>query len=134
MANEQSAKVNQSVNVGGITIGGTVCTVTGDTVLVFQKAFPIGADVEADVNLIDVSRVTMVAIEASKDCDVYTNAASGGSPDDHLVLKANQPLIWKTDDPAGSLFLTVDVTKIYVTNTAALVLKIAAVQDTTPVL
>ena len=134
MANEQTAKVNKSVNVGGITIGGTIGTVTGDTIITFQKAFPIGTNVEADVNLIDVSRVTLVAIESNKDCDVYTNAASGGSPDDHLVLKANQPLIWQTNDPAGSLFLTEDVTKVYVTNVAALVLKIGVVQDTTPVL
>lgn len=132
MANEQTARVSKSVSIGGITIGGIVASVVGDTAIVFQKAFPIGTNVEADVNLIDVSRVTIAAIESSTDCTVLTN--STGSPDDTLTLKANQPLIWRTNDPAGALFLTVDVTKIYVTNAAATVIKLAVLQDTTPVI
>jgi hypothetical protein len=132
MAGEPTARITKSAIIGGLTIGGTVATVSADTIIAFQKTFPIGTNVEADINLIVVANAVLLSIESSADATVKTN--STGSPTDTLNLKAGQPLIWQTNDPAGAKFLSGDVTKIYVTNTAVTTLKIGVLQDTTPVL
>src|SRR5712691_672558 len=114
MANEQSSRVTRSLVVGTLTIGGTVQTVLTDAVVTVQKTVPIGANSRFDLAL-DLSTVQAMAIEVDNDCDVYTNAASTGSPQDHLVLKAKQPLIWAVGDPAALQFLSDDITAFYVT-------------------
>jgi hypothetical protein len=131
MANEQSTKVNRSVTIGGVSIGGTVQTVTTDLVTAFQKTIPTGTNTEVDIT-VDISTCKVMAIEADNDCTVKTNSTS--APDDTLALKARQPLIWADGDPSGLQFLTADVTKFYVTTTTATLLKFGSASDSTPVL
>jgi hypothetical protein len=133
MANEMTANVNRSLKVGALTIGGTVQNVLHDGVVNFSKTIPAGTNAEIDIS-VDVSTVLAMAIEGDNDCDIYTNAVSSGSYDDHLVLKAKQPLIWATGDPASLQFFTTDVTKLYVTCAAPTLLKFGAALDSTPVL
>jgi hypothetical protein len=138
MANEQSSRVNRSLAVGTLTIGGTVQTVLTDAVVTVQKTVPIGANSRFDVAL-DLTTVQAMAIEVDNDCDVYTNDVSSGSPDDHLVLKAKQPLIWATGDPATLKFLAGDdsthkVTAFYITTALPTLFKFGAAIDSTPVL
>jgi hypothetical protein len=133
MANEQSNRVTKTATIAGMTIGGTVQTVLADAAVTFSKTISIGIDRRVDIT-VDVSAVQLMAIEADNDCDVYTNAIAGGAYDDHLVLKARQPLIWATGDPADLKWLTEDVTALYVTATVATLLKFAAAIDSTPVL
>lgn len=132
MAGEPTGRITKSAIIGGLTIGGTVSTVAADTFVGGSKTFPIGTNVEWDLNLIDISQIVLVAIEASTDTTVKTN--SSGSPTDTLSLKANVPLIWQTGDPAGQMFLSGDATKFYITNAAVSTVKFAALMDTTPVL
>lgn len=133
MAGEAKAKVSQSFTAGGITVGGTQLTIdNGDFQIGFQKTLPAGANVEVDVT-VDVSTILGFGIEASQDCDVYTNLPSTGSFVDHLVLKKNELLFWKSTN-TNAFFLTADVTKFYVTTTQDTVLKFAYAADSTPVL
>src|SRR5690349_9491926 len=138
MANEQSNKVTKTATIAGLSIGGTVQTVLADAAVTFSKTISTGTDREIDLN-VDTTTVQLMAIEADNDCDVYTNANHSGSFDDHLQLKARQPLIWSTGDPAEAKFMTGDgtnhiVTKFYVTTTTATLLKFGAAIDSTPVL
>jgi hypothetical protein len=133
MANEQSNRVTKTATIAGLSIGGTVQTVLADGAITFSKTISTGSDRRIDIS-VDVSTVQLMAIEADNDCDVYTNAVSGGAYDDHLVLKARQPLIWATGDPADLKWLTVDVTAFYVNTTTATLLKFGAAVDSTPVL
>ncbi len=61
-------------------------------------------------------------IMATKDMTVYTNDVSGGSPQETIHLKANDPISWRLSassiGAAASPFGG-NVTVIYVTNTAA---------------
>jgi hypothetical protein len=138
MANEQSNRVTRSATIGGITIGGTVQTVLANGAVTFSQTIGTVTNGVIDIT-VDTTTVQLMAIEADNDCDVYTNAASGGSYDDHLVLKARQPLIWATGDPAALKFMTGDdsdhiVTVFYITTTTATLLKFAAAVDNTPVI
>ena len=103
-------------------------TITGSSEANVDETLAIGTNVQ--VNLaIDVSALKSLYIKASTACTIKTN--SSGSPDDTLVLTAGQVISWhnlmSADNP-----LTVDVTKIYVTNAAQCALKIYALQDATP--
>lgn len=77
---------------------------------------------------IDVSQVRAIHIQSDQDCTLETN--SGSAADDTIALKANIPYQWCTND-YNSLLLTVDVTKIYITNTTALTLDILVEYDGT---
>jgi hypothetical protein len=138
MANEQSNRVTKAATIAGLTMGGTVQTVLADGAVTFSKTIATLTDAHIAINL-DTTTVQLMAIEADNDCDVYTNAIHSGSYDDHLVLKARQPLIWATGDPAGLKFMTGDdslhiITAFYVTTTTATLLKFGAAVDSTPVL
>ena len=65
---------------------------------------------------LDVSKLQSVVIKSSQDCTVKTN--SSGSPDDTLTLVANVPYVWTINSYDASL-ITADVSKIFVTNGAA---------------
>jgi len=128
MANELSNKVTQSFAIGGITIGGVVDTVLGDTSSVFQKSLDIVTNLEIDIP-ITVALVKGMAIVADHDCVVLTN--DSGEPVDTLNLKANVPLIWTENHPASMFFLggsghDTDITKFFVTTTVATLLKFGA--------
>ncbi len=82
------------------------------------------------VNLaIDVSQIQSIYMKSDQDLTVKTN--DSGAPDNTLNLLADQPYIWWS----GCLFtnlLTVDITALYLTNTAAATLEIEVVVDSTP--
>lgn len=82
---------------------------------------------------IDISQLALVVFVCTVDATVKTN--SSGSPDDTLDLEAGVPLFWVAG--AGqALFLTEDVTALYVTNDDAAdtagVLTIRTLFDPTP--
>lgn len=115
MAGEKAVTVSTSYRFGAGTIGGTTATVNPDAQTFFSKTIPANStNFEIDV-VVDVSTVVIAAIEASKDAAVTTN--DSGDPDDELALKANQAIGWRTNDVAA-FFLTVDVTKFFVTTGA----------------
>lgn len=81
---------------------------------------------------IDVSEVVSCYIVASQDMLLETNAddATGGNT---LNLIGGVPYVW-TEDSLDSFLLTLDVTKIYVTNASgsAGTIKLECVYDATP--
>jgi len=66
---------------------------------------------------IDVSQIQILILLASVDMTLETN--SGAAPDNTIALKANVPYVWLKDDSYDACKLTVDVTKIYLTNAGA---------------
>ena len=135
MAGEQSFTVKKTISGPGPTVGGIDAVIPADGNKGFQKTIAANT-VDGRITLdLDISTIQVIGIEANQDCDVYTNAIHSGSPDDHLVLKANKPLLWNINDPAGMLFLTVDVTDLYVTTGSNdTILKLICGLDETPVL
>ncbi len=76
--------------------------------------------------------IQSVAIVAGANMDLYTNAASGGSPDNHIVLVAGKIAKWTINSVTPCPF-DVDVTKIYVTKSgAAASLVLSVLYDATP--
>lgn len=133
MAGEVVARVSRSLSVGGITVGGTAQTVMADYPQGLQKTIPGGTtNAEFDI-AIDVSTVKAVGIETNHDATVKTNSTS--VPDDTLALIGGVAMIWVTGDVASN-FLTVDVTKLYVTipGSVETLFKLTLVGDSTPVL
>lgn len=64
---------------------------------------------------IDLTDVKSMVLSCDKDVTVYTNDASGGSPDDTIALAAGVPIVW-TIGNVESIPLSVDLTALYVTN------------------
>ena len=80
---------------------------------------------------INVSEIKLLIMLSDQDMTIKTN--SSGAPDDTISLLANVPLIW-TSDSYYTNKLTVDVTKLYVTNASGsdASLKIEVLVDATP--
>lgn len=78
---------------------------------------------------VDVSQIQSIIIEASVAMTIETNAidATGGNT---LSLLAGVPYVWHTGSYFANL-LTLDVLKLYVTNTTAGTLEIQCVVDPT---
>lgn len=132
MAGEFTISARLSYDFGSFTVGGTVDSIICDGKTSISKTIPANStNAEIDV-VVDVSTVVVAAIEANKNCTVKTNSTS--APDDTLTLLANKAVGWKTNDVA-SLFLTADVTKLYVTTGAeATIIKFGVGYDATPAL
>jgi hypothetical protein len=75
-----------------------------------------------------------MTMKSSVDIDIYTNDVSGGSPTDHIVLKANKVYVWTlvqdtltTGPGLVKCFISADITAgIYATNAADARLQIKA--------
>lgn len=80
---------------------------------------------------IDVSAVKGFSVTATVDCTMKTN--SSGSPDNTIVLRANEPYQWHTN-AYDAFLLDTDVTALYfvVAGATAGTVTLAAVVDPTP--
>lgn len=78
---------------------------------------------------LDVSACESFYLFATQNMTIKTN--NSGSPDDTIVLRANEPYQWHTN-AYDAFLLTADVTALYVTNTTAGDLQIRALMDPTP--
>lgn len=106
-------------------------TVSGEMKTVCQVTVPAETtDMEVDV-AIDISTVLGIVIHSSQAVTVETNSSS--APDDTLTLIANKAYEWE-ENSYDDLILTVDVTKLYLTNagSSAATFKIRTVTDPTP--
>jgi hypothetical protein len=132
VANELTFKVIRSVIFGAVQVGGVQETVLADLGVPFSKQIPANTtNGEADI-VVTVANVKAAALVADKDCTIKTNSTS--APDNTFAMKANQPLIWAKDDPIA-LFLTVNLTKLFITTgAAATIVKFVAAVDATPVI
>lgn len=122
--------LTQAITIGGETVGGSVTyTVEGEqNVDVTVPAATTHKEVNIDL---DVSELDTLVIYSDKTVTLKTN--SSGSPDDTLTVTAATPIAWGSAS-GHACPLTVDVTKIYLTNAGAdaATVKIRAGYDATP--
>jgi hypothetical protein len=99
-------------------------TITSEVAHNLDKAMSIGTNVQIALAFTR-SKLKSIVISADGPCTIFTNAPSGGSPQDTIALVANQVLIWTlaTDAIARCPFAG-DVTTAYVTNAGIVNLKI----------
>jgi hypothetical protein len=122
-----SAGFTEKVVIDGATPITQATTITADKRISFNQAVPIGTDVLVAL-VLDVSQVKAIAILSDQDVTIKTN--SSGSPANTLALKANAPYIWYTNKLPAFVFTT-DITAMYLTNIAALTLKMEILVDPT---
>ena len=119
----------------------------GQASLTYDKDFTAESDVGLSVAVvdatadeehllaIDVSQLKSLFIASDQDVTIETNNPGGASAaaDDVLDLKADQPLIWAEDDE-WACPLTVDVTKLWITNASGSTanVELRALIDSTP--
>lgn len=126
-----TAVVNQSLSSGGQTVAGSVRRTANASQ---SFATPI-ADSVTDQLLeitLNVSEIKAIIIVSDQDVTLETNAvdATGGNT---LALLANEPYVWY-DTSLFTNLLTLDITKIYLTNASgsAATVEIEVVYDPTP--
>ena len=121
----------ETIHVGGKSYTSQNEFTQGGEAIIDQEA--VAAD-ESDLLMvvaIDVSAMKTFFMLSGTDLTVKTNSSS--TPDDTLTLKAGVPISWH-ENSNHSKPLTVDVTKIYVTEdgSKADFLTLRALQDVTP--
>jgi hypothetical protein len=130
-------RVTTSVRSNAGTVSAVTGTFTGTAETNVEETLGVGTDT-AVAFAADVSAIKSIALlweptTGSSTCLVETN--SGSAADDSITLVADKPLIWNTDILAtlGTANpLTVDVTGLFVTTTAAGDLSIYCLVDATP--
>ena len=130
-------RVSTTVRTGAGSVSAVTGTFTGTAETNVEETLAIGTDTAvafaADVSAIKSLAMVWEPASGSSTCLVETN--SGSAADDSITLVANKPLIWNTDILAtlGTVNpLTVDVTGLFVTTTAAGDLSIYCLVDATP--
>lgn len=128
-----SITVSRNVTGGGLTVSQDT-TVTGDNTNKFEVT--VGTSVTDDLlNIsLDVDKIKGYYIHANNTLQIETNAvdATGGNT---LNLVANEPLVFMGDTDLYTNLLTLDVTKMYLTNASGsntVTLKMVFEQDATP--
>lgn len=116
---------------GGTPVDKSVTVSAGSEVNVDEDVASSQTDYQINVAL-DVSEIQCLYIVADQDCVLETN--SGAAPDDTINLEANVPVVYRrpTSGTIPACPLGTDVTAIFITNTAALNIKIRALVDPTP--
>ena len=81
--------------------------------------------------VLDVDQIAFVYINSTQDVTFETNIAA--TPDNTIALTANNPYVWHTGS-YHALLLTVDITKIFITNTSGSTAEVTvwALYDSTP--
>lgn len=101
---------------------------SGESQLLISQAIADGASDQLIALSIDISQVRLLAIKSDQALTIKTN--NSGAPDDTLSLLAGIPRIFRAGE-YDTIFLTADVTAIYVTNASGSVatLQIISLED-----
>lgn len=120
---------------------GQICSVTdvrtADSEAGYDGTIPKGeAPVQQEVDVaIDVSKLAALGFYSDQAVTIHTNAVNGAGGNT-LSIGAGELLAWRSNDPAGAACpLTLDVTKLYITNASAVVdakVKLRWLVDVTP--
>lgn len=134
MAGEMEFTVKRTFTGMGLTTSGITQKVLCDGGIPLKKEIPANTTNGQFLWPITVSKTKFVSIETNKDCDIYVNAASTGSPAQHWVMAAGIPKSWVTGDE-DVLFILQNVTSLFIT-TGDEDTKLVAIEghDATPVL
>ncbi len=104
-------------------------TYSGSSGTNIQETIAIGTDTLVNV-AIDVSAIKSLYICSDVAMTLETNSSS--APDDTISLIAGVPLEWQAGVSYYACPLTVDVTKVYLTNVAQAAFELYVIQDSTP--
>lgn len=129
MADTVQGTVTRKYTVGAQTLGNNAITVSSSaSLIVAQDVAASTPDQELSI-AIPKDNMKMLAFECTVACTVETNSPTV----DTFTLAANKPLGWD-DSEAGDIFLTVDVTSLFITvpGASAGVFKIVGIMDVTP--
>jgi len=122
--------VRQIITVGGedVTIGPTIYS--GGARADLSESIPDGSTNALVAWALDVSQCKGFFLKVNGPCVIKTN--SSGSPDNTLTFAAAGGYSWAPGDPAA-FALTVDVTKLYITNSsgAAVLVDLRCLYDPT---
>jgi len=116
---------------GGITLSKSISSSgTGENNIVGESIASPETDYEINWDC-DVSALKSLYIVSTQDVTFETN--DGAAPNNTIALRADEPYIWHTTS-YDSCLLTVDVTKIFITNASGstATLDIRSIQDATP--
>lgn len=119
----------------GVGIGASIThTGTGNDAISATITVPISTTNQENLIAFDATKIQSIIITTTADVTMYTNAASTGSPDDTIILKAGKPFVWFYDcgitrpiDGASG-----EISKLFFTNASssnAAVVRIRGVQD-----
>jgi len=116
----------------GAGIGSYVtCSTDGNDVLSSTIPVPITTtNLEKEI-VFDPADLAQIIITTTADVTMYTNAASGGSPDETITLKAGYPFVW-IKNSGITIPLGTPITSLFFTNASgvnAAVVRIRGVQN-----
>jgi len=116
--------LSASVGGGGVNVSGSFskdCTVV-DVLEILLPASTTDDPTTIAIPYATIDAITMqayfgpdVASQATGNCTLCTNAASGGSPAQTFTLKPNKVTVWNSD-MASTNFISTNITALYVTN------------------
>lgn len=103
-------------------------TFSGELNVALNQSIANGAVDQEIILGIDTSQLQCIVLHSDRDLTIKTNDSA--APTDTLTMQAGIPRVWRTGDYAA-LFLTADVTKIFVSNAsgADANLKILTLED-----
>lgn len=88
------AEANEGAGIGtSITHSGT-----GNNLVIATISVPTSTTNQENAVAFDAEKLDSIIITTTADVTMYTNAASGGSPDDTITLKAGKPFVWFKDN------------------------------------
>ena len=118
------------VNITGVATVTSTITETASATISLSETIAGSATTQV-FQAIDVSALKAICIKSTVAATLKTNSSE--SPDDTIVLVANQPYIWYDGD-YNTCLLTADVVSIHcvVAGATAGTLTIEGVQDATP--
>lgn len=121
--------VTRTYNTGTRRLGGDVAETAGQENNL-DESLPIFANTPVAFAFVK-TKLKSICIVADQACDIYTNQASTGTPQEHLAILADQPYIWTAADAYFANPFAGDVTSIFVTCAAITRLQIASIIDPT---
>ena len=117
---------SQAVTRSGLELVSARFDLTGDQEINLEEDLAANqTNLEFTLGL-DVSKLKSYVLVATAAVTLKTN--STGSPDDTILLPAGKAVVWYDGSPYANLFGT-DVTKVYLTNTAAASVKLSFLVD-----
>ena len=130
----KSLTITKKATGGGRTLNFSK-TYSGGAALSLDETIGIAADAFQIAFDLDVSEIQAIYINCTQAVTIYTNADTPGM-DETIVLVANVPYMWTTDDETYGIVnvLATDLTDLYVDNDSGVeaTLSVECVYDPTP--
>jgi hypothetical protein len=121
MAGEPNVKLARSATIGGRTIGGVDELIPANEQQVYEETVPTGTtDREVDFAT-TVSTNLVQALHSTQAITVVSNIPSTSTATtahQTIAVAKNVAQIWTTNEPTAGRVFTVDVVKLYITNSS----------------